>query len=59
LIVFYTKPLLAQEEKIGDIADGSRSSSVHVIDLYDAEGSLIRPGDQPIMPFSTKESCDK
>ncbi|MBC8182914.1 hypothetical protein H8E88_17560 [candidate division KSB1 bacterium] len=56
---FYTKPSLAQEEKIGDIADGSRSSSVHVIDIYDAEGSLIRPGDQPIMPFSTKESCDK
>ncbi len=49
----------AQEELLGDIRDGSRSSSVHVIDLYDAEGSLIRPGDQPIMPFSTKETCAK
>jgi hypothetical protein len=30
-----------------------------VIDLYDAEGSLIRPGDQPMMPFSTKQTCSK
>ncbi len=57
--IVYTTSSIAQEEKIGDIADGSRSSSVHVIDLYDAEGSLIRPGDHPIMPLSTKESCDK
>jgi hypothetical protein len=59
LSILCTIPSMAQEEKIGDVADGSRSSSVHVIDLYDAEASLIRPGDHPMMPFSTKESCDK
>jgi len=47
----------AQEIKLGDISDGNRSIPVHLIDLYDAEGSLIRPDDKPMMPFSTKQTC--
>ena len=41
----------------GDVSDGNRSIPVHLINLYDEEGSLIRPGDEPILPFSTKQTC--
>lgn len=47
----------AQDAKLGDVRDGNRSIPVHLIDLYDEEGSLIRLGDEPVMPFSTKQTC--
>lgn len=47
----------AQETKLGDVSDGNRSTPVHLIDLYDEEGSLIRPGDEPMLPFSTRQTC--
>ncbi len=53
----YTKPILAQGTKIGDVSDGNRSVPVHLINIYDEEGSIIRPGDEPTLPFSTKQTC--
>jgi hypothetical protein len=54
------RPLVAQIEaaKLGDVADGNRSVPVHRIDMIDADSAKIRPGDQPLMPFSTKNTCD-
>lgn len=54
IIVLQTQ---AQETKLGDKSDGSRSIPIHLIDLYDADSSLIRLDDHPIMPFSTKQTC--
>lgn len=45
--------------KLGDVSDGNRSVPVHLIDLYDADSMLVRPGDQPLLPFSTKVTCGK
>ena len=45
--------------KLGDVSDGNRSAPVHLIDLYDADSILVRPGDQPMLPFSTKVTCGK
>lgn len=47
----------AQETKLGDVSDGNRSIPVHLINLYDEEGSVIRRGDDPMMPFSTRQTC--
>lgn len=57
LTVLSTGFLKAQEEKIGDIGDGNRSVPVHLIDMYDDEVGVVRPDDQPLMPFSTKQTC--
>ncbi len=46
-----------QAPKLGDVGDGNRSVPVHLLDLYDADSMLVRPGDQPMMPFSTKVTC--
>ncbi|MBD3386293.1 hypothetical protein GF407_15390, partial [candidate division KSB1 bacterium] len=56
LLCIVITPLVAQIEpaKLGDIADGNRSVPVHRIDMIDADSAKIRPGDQPLMPFSTK-----
>lgn len=47
----------ADQRKLGDTSDGSRSRAVHLIDLYDEEGILIRADDEIPMPFSTKQTC--
>lgn len=47
----------AQEPKLGDVSDGNRSVPVHLIDLYDEEGSVIKQDDEPLMPFSPKQTC--
>ncbi|MBN2091631.1 hypothetical protein JW964_18600 [candidate division KSB1 bacterium] len=49
----------AEELVMGDKPDGSRSIPSHLIDLLDADSSLIWPDDQPILPFSTKMTCGK
>ncbi len=45
--------------KLGDVSDGNRSVPVHLLDLYDADTMLVRSGDQPMLPFSTKVTCGK
>lgn len=49
----------AQEPKLGDVADGNRSIPVHVLDLYDEEGAVIRATDRLTMPFSLKKTCEQ
>src|SRR5213592_3522378 len=47
----------ASKPKLGDTPDGSRARPVHIIPLRDAEGAVIRPGDRPLLPFSTRQTC--
>ena len=49
----------AQDIKVGDISDGSRSVPVHLIQMIDEDSSIIRTDDQPMLPFSTKNTCGK
>lgn len=42
---------------LGDEGDGSRAVPVHLIPLIDEEGEKITPGDEPLLPFSTRQSC--
>ena len=45
------------EKKLGDESDGSRAHPVHLIPLLTEEGEKIAPEDDPLLPFSTKETC--
>lgn len=42
---------------LGDEGDGSRAVPVHLIPLIDEEGEKITPGDEPLLPFSTRRTC--
>ena len=44
---------------LGDVSDGSRAVPVHLIKLYDEDGSVIRPNETHLLPFSTRETCGK
>ena len=57
LIFILTTAGLAQEAKIGDHGDGSRSVPVHLIKLVDEDSSVVRVDDQPMLPFSTNKTC--
>ena len=50
-------PIAAQEKKIGDERDGSRSKPIHRIKLLDEFNRIILPDDKPQFPFSTKYTC--
>jgi hypothetical protein len=41
----------------GDHSDGSRAVPVHLIPLLDEEGGKITPADEPLLPFSTRQTC--
>ncbi len=41
----------------GDQSDGSRAVSVHLIELLDEEGDKITPEVEPLLPFSTRQTC--
>lgn len=50
------------EEMLGDVTDGSRAVAVHLIPLLaeaeqDGEGEHIYPDDEPLLPFSTRQTC--
>lgn len=55
--ILFTIPCYAQQPKLGDTRDGNRSVPVHLLNLYDEEGSIVRMDDHPVMPFSTKQTC--
>ncbi len=60
IALFYLLSLnysLAQDKKIGDERDGSRSKPIHVIKLLDENNNIILPDDNPQFPFSTKYTC--
>lgn len=42
---------------LGDESDGSRAVPVHLIPLLDEGGIEIAPDDQPVVPFSTHQTC--
>ena len=56
-LLLFSSVLSAQEKKIGDITDGSQSRKVHVIRLIDDDSSTIWLDEQPLMPFSTRNTC--
>ena len=41
----------------GDHSDGSRAVPVHLIPLLDEEGDKITPDTEPLLPFSTRQTC--
>jgi hypothetical protein len=41
----------------GDNSDGSRAVPVHLIPLLDGEGDKIAPDTEPLLPFSTRQTC--
>ncbi|MDH4239532.1 MAG: hypothetical protein OEW48_08215 [Phycisphaerae bacterium] len=45
------------QNKIGDVSDGSLAVPVHVIGLLDGEGDKISPDIEPVLPFSTRQTC--
>ncbi len=59
LLLITFSSLFSQEPLIGDISDGSRSKFVHLIKLIDEDSSVVRLDDQPLMPFSMKNTCGK
>lgn len=59
LLLLLSALLHAQTPLLGDERDGSRATPVHLLKLYDETGALILPGDQPLMPFSTRTTCGK
>ncbi len=56
-VVICTAQSFSQDAKIGDVSDGNRSSPVHLLNLYDEEGSIITPQIEPMLPFSPKQTC--
>jgi len=47
----------ANSKFMGDVSDGSRAVPVHLIPLVDDEGDKITPAVEPLLPFSTRQSC--
>ena len=47
------------QENVGDIADGNKAIPVHLIRIYDEFDHVIRLDDNPLMPFSPKQTCGK
>jgi len=45
------------QELLGDESDGSMAHPVHRIPLLAEEGDEIGPDDDPLLPFSTKQTC--
>ena len=58
-ILFACAIAVHSQEKtfLGDTDDGSRSTVVHSIKLYDEEGGLIRPDNSRHLPFSSRQTC--
>ena len=59
LLYLITTPIViwSQDEKIGDVSDGSRATPIHLIKLIDQDSSVIWLDEIPLMPFSTKKTC--
>ncbi|MHC4145846.1 MAG: hypothetical protein ACYSUD_13815 [Planctomycetota bacterium] len=46
-----------EQKLLGDESDGSLAHPVHLIPLVAEEGDQIGPDDDPLLPFSTKQTC--
>ena len=60
ILILISIPILvwSQDTKIGDVSDGSRTTPVHLIQLLDQDSSVIWMDESPMMPFSTKNTCN-
>ena len=47
----------SQQNKIGDIRDGSRATPIHLIKLFDADSVQILKNDSLQIPLSTRYTC--
>lgn len=47
------------QENVGDLPDGNRSTAVHLIKIYDEFDHVIKMDEKPVMAFSTKQTCAK
>ena len=57
-VVFALSAAAEEVEKLlGDESDGSLSTPVHLIGLVDPEGIGIMSDEEPLHPFSTKQTC--
>ncbi|MCF7957101.1 MAG: hypothetical protein K9M57_01495 [Phycisphaerae bacterium] len=61
LAAWLAMPVTAKAEdlKLGDEDDGSRTTYSHWVELYDADGVQIKPGDQEPAALSLKQTCGK
>ncbi len=59
ICVVLALPTMAKEagKLLGDESDGSLSAPVHLIGLVDPEGIGIMSEEEPLQPFSTKQTC--
>ena len=46
-----------EQKLLGDESDGSMAHPIHRIPLIAEEGDQIGPDDDPVLPFSTKQTC--
>ncbi|MDX9754617.1 MAG: hypothetical protein RBU29_11675 [bacterium] len=62
-VVLLSQAFLAQADTpqplLGDEGDGSRAIPVHRIPLLDEGGIAITPDDEPLVPFSPRQTCAK
>ena len=58
-LVVLVSPTAGESETtlLGDESDGSRAVSVHLLELFEEEGEKIFPDDDPLLPFSVRQSC--
>ncbi len=47
----------SEPKLLGDESDGSRAHPIHNIPLLTEEGNEIGPEDDPLLPFSTRQTC--
>jgi len=57
LVLAFSAVVDTEGNKIGDASDGSLSVPVHVVGLRSEEGDKISPDDEPVLPFSTRQTC--
>ncbi|MEW6358378.1 MAG: cytochrome c3 family protein [Planctomycetota bacterium] len=57
IVLVFAAPILLAAE--GALKTGSRAPYVHRISLYDTDGEVISPKDDPIPPFSAVATCGK
>ncbi len=57
LVLCLSATATAEQKLLGDESDGSLAHPVHLIPLVTEEGDEISPDDDPLLPFSTKQTC--
>jgi len=45
------------ERPVGDESNAGQGDAVHLIGLFSEEGQKIAPDDEPLLPFSMRQTC--